>query len=134
MAKFKDFQLEEGDYQAAREYSDADALALAVRNILLSRPGNFPFNPSIGVNIKKYQFNLIDTQELKTIQREIDRAISACIPNIDTTTTVVKKIIGDDNHPYIAISVNASVNGNESSVNFVLDQIDNDVRVFNEIY
>jgi len=52
MADYTDFEFELGDYGKAVEYNDENAIILAVRNILLSKPGNFPFNPSIGMNIK----------------------------------------------------------------------------------
>ena len=56
MPKFIDFQLEQGDYTKAKEYEGVNATILAIRNILLSKPGNFPFNPSIGMDIRQYQF------------------------------------------------------------------------------
>lgn len=133
MAKFLDYQFEKSDYDSAKEYKDADALVLAIRNILLSRPGNFPFHPSVGVNIKKYQFEFLDETEVRNIQKEIDRAISECIPNIDAVSTIVRKI-ERDGKVYLAISINSSLNGNESTANFLLTQDHKDIKIFNEIY
>ena len=41
MAKYKDFTLSQSDYDSTAEYTDNDALILAIRNILLSdvKPG-----------------------------------------------------------------------------------------------
>ena len=133
MAKYLDYQLEKSDYDSAKEYKDGDALVLAIRNLLLSRPGNFPFHPSVGVNIKKYQFEFLDDTEVRTIQKEIDRAISECIPNIDAVSTIVRKI-EKDNHVYLAISINSTLNGTDSTANFLLTQEHDDIKIFNEIY
>lgn len=134
MAKYVDFQLEKDEYDSSRQHDDSDALILAIRNILLSRPGNFPFNPSIGVNIRKYQFELIDNTQIASIQKEIDRAIGECIPDINSVSTIVRRIDDEDGKPYLAISINSSLNGNEKTANFLLRQDGNDVKIFNEIF
>ena len=82
MAEFLDFQFKESEFGLGKEYKDEDAIVLAIRNILLSRPGNFPFNPSIGMNIKKYQFDFIDDETLEEIKGELSRQISRYIPSL----------------------------------------------------
>lgn len=133
-SKYLDFQLEKGDHNTAKEYTDSDAIALSIRNLLLSRPGNYPFHPSIGINIKKYQFEILDDIEVKNIQRELDVAISACIPDISSVRTYVRKIEVTNGKPYLAISISSSLDGKESTINFLLVQENDDVRIFNEIY
>lgn len=133
MAEYTDFQLKSGDYMKAAEYYDEDAIILAIRNILLSRPGNFPFNPSIGMNIKKYQFELLDNETIKTIQRELNTELSKYLPDLGSIQAVVKRI-DDNNDTYLGISISASYDSNAIVASFILKQDNDVVSVYNEIY
>lgn len=131
--KYIDFQFQKNDYGEAISYTESAPLVLAIRNILLSRPGNFPFNPSIGVNIKKYQFDILDETEISAIQKEIDRAIVELVPDAHLVKTTVRKI-DQDNKSYLGISVSADISGEDTTANFVLLQEGNDIKIFNETY
>lgn len=133
MAKYTDFQLEKGKYNKAKEHTDTNALVLAIRNILLSRPGNFPFNPSIGLNIKKYQFDILDDNTLKSIKNEIDRSVAILVPDANLIDIQLRTIREYDN-TYLGISIFASMNGNENTVNFLIVKENDDIKIFNEIY
>lgn len=134
--RYTDFGLECSDYSKAVEYADSNALVLAIRNILLSKPGNFPFNPSIGMNIKQYQFELLDSDLIFEIQNELDKQIAACIPELEGITTIVKKLEDSNGHPYIGIYVAATNDEEEINASFLLSQDDNtrEVSIFNEIF
>ena len=58
--KYYDAVFEVNDNNKLLEYYDASALVVAIKNILLSRPGNFPLTPSLGMDISKYQFEALD--------------------------------------------------------------------------
>lgn len=133
MAEYTDFQFKKGEYEKASEYFDEDAIILAIRNILLSKPGNFPFNPSIGMNIKKYQFELLDDQLISDIQSELNRQISQYIPSLGNVSIYVTKVVDDNNLPYLGISVAANMNGEKITSNFILGESGQTVKVFNEI-
>ena len=133
MAEYTDFQLKKGEYVKASEYYDEDAIILAIRNILLSRPGNFPFNPSIGMNIKKYQFDLLDDQTVSDIQSELDRQIAKYIPSLGNVSVQVVKVEDDNGLPYLGIAIAANMNGEKITSNFILGQEGQTVKVFNEI-
>ena len=47
----KDFTLNLGKYNKLEEVDEKNAFVLAVRNILLSKPGNFPLTPNLGMDI-----------------------------------------------------------------------------------
>ena len=132
MAEYTDFQLTKGEYVKASEYYDEDAIILAIRNILLSRPGNFPFNPSIGMNIKKYQFELLDEQTLADIRSELDRQIAQYIPSLGNVSLYVTKVEADNGLPYLGISIGANMNGEKVTSNFIVGQDGDTVKVFNE--
>lgn len=133
MAKYRDFIFEKGEYDKVSEYTDASAIVLAIRNILLSRPGNFPFNPSIGMDIRKYQFDLLDTQTLSDIKSELNRSIAAYIPELEGVNVSVEKI-EKDGKSYLGISVSVDYDKDSLTTNFLLVNEKDDVRVFNEIY
>jgi len=134
--RYTDFALESSDYSRAVEYADSNAIILAIRNIILSRPGNFPFNPSVGLNIKKYKFDILDSNLVFEIQSELDRQISAYIPELEGITTVVKKLEDTDGRPYLGIYVSATNDEEEINASFLLTQDDTtqEISIFNEIF
>ena len=133
MAKYSDFQFKKGNYGTSAEYKDEDAIVLAIRNILLSKPGNFPFNPSIGMNIKQYRFELLDDQLIRDIQNELDRQIAEFIPSLGNVTVQVVKVEDELMIPYLGIAIGANMNGEKITSNFILKQNENNIEIFNEI-
>ena len=133
MADYTDFEFELGDYGKAVEYNDENAIILAVRNILLSKPGNFPFNPSIGMNIKQYQFEFLDEQTVSNIQTILSKQIAKYIPSLGNVDAVVRKVELENGTPYLAIDISANLNGNPITADFILKQQEDVVSIFNEI-
>lgn len=133
MVDFTDYQLKMGEYGTSKKYEDEDAIVLAIRNILLSRPGNFPFNPSIGMNIKQYSFELLDEQLLSDIKSELNRQIAEYIPSIGNVKVDVLKIEDELKRPYLCFSIGSNIDGEEVQSNFILKQEGNNVEIFNEI-
>ena len=130
MAKYKDFTLSQSDYDSTAEYTDNDALILAIRNILQSRPGNFPFNPSIGMDIEKYKFDLLDDQTISNIQAELNRQIAEYMPDLQNIRVSVKAITGDDGNTYLGILVSTTMNGSIVDANFLLKENENNVKIY----
>ena len=135
MAKYKDYQFDLGEYNKASEYFDNDALILGIRNILLSRPGNFPFNPSLGMDIKKYQFDLLDDKTISDINKELGRQLSLYMPDLQNIQVNVSKVDGNNGEAYLGIIVMTTMNGENVNASFLLSKNENDiVSVFNETY
>ena len=132
--RLTDFQFIQGEYGKAVEYSDENAVVLAIRNILLSKPGNFPFNPSIGMDIRKYQFDILDDTTLSTINSELKDQIARYIPDIGDVKCIVRKVEGENGSGYLCISVGVNINGNDTTANFILNDTDGDMKIYNEIY
>ena len=61
---FKDVSLDLGKYKNMKEYTEGNAFVLAVRNLLFTRPGNFPLTPSKGIDVERYLFELADKYRL----------------------------------------------------------------------
>ena len=93
MAKYRDFMLQQSDFIKAQEYTDTSAIILNIRNILLSRKGNFPFTPSFGMNVEKYQFDLLDDIQIDVIRSELSKHIAQYIPDISGVNVSVEIVV-----------------------------------------
>ena len=133
MPKFTDYQLQKDQYEVIKKTFDVNAIILAIRNILLARPGNFPFDPSIGINIKKYQFEFLDKETIFSIQTELNKSIAKVIPDIEGIEIKVLKI-EKNGIPYLGIAIYSIVDETEVNANFLFSQEGDIVKVFNEIY
>jgi len=137
MASYRDFTFNQGIYGRAAEYVDSSAFILAIRNILLSRPGNYPFNPSFGMNIEKYQFDLLDDIQLNEIKSELNQQIARYLPSFQDVQVDVKKIdnidgVDADNREMVGISVISKVNGESLASTFLLYRINGTLNIVNE--
>ena len=133
--EYLDFGLFKGTYGVANEYSDIDAIILAIRNLLLSRPGNFPFNPSLGINIKKYQFDLMDDVTISNIESELQDNVNKYIPSISDIDVFVRRVVDDDSGKvFLGIAIKTKdKNGENIDATFLFDNNGDTLKVFNEI-
>ena len=134
-AHYLDFGLFKGDYGIANEYKDVDAVIIAIRNLLFAKPGNYPFHPSLGINIKKYQFDILDDETIGIIESELQDAINEHIPSQSGIDCYVRRVLDDETgKTYLGIAIKMlDENGERVEANFLLDQNDSTVKVFNEI-
>lgn len=131
MPIYKDYELSANQFGSNIEYTDASAIVLAIRTILLSKPGNFPFNPSLGVNIKKYQFDLLDDNTLADIKGELTDQISKYIPGIDgVKIDVLAK--EENRHNYLCIAISVDFQGEIVETNFLISKENEIISVYNE--
>jgi len=140
--KYKDFSFNLGNYNKMEEYTDAPVFVLAVRNILLSKPGNYPFTPGLGMDIEQYMFDLADENTKSRIESNLNKQINEYIDNAQNVNVQVE-ILEDpttdsEGKPLIryilGISVFASVNGENINTNFLLYRDKNILNVYNETY
>lgn len=124
------------------EYTDAPVFVLAVRNILLSKPGNFPLTPSLGMDIEQYMFDIADEDTRSQIKSELNRQISKYIDGASDVMTNVELLEDEatdsNGNPFmryiLGISVSAAVNGDDITTNFLLYMDKNVLSVYNETY
>ena len=110
---------------------------MAIKNILLSRPGNFPFTPDLGLNIDKYQFELLDDYTLSDIKNGILYQINKFVPAIDGVAVSVDKVESEIRGEFvtgIGISVSAVYNGENVTANFLVLKDKEIVHVYNETF
>jgi len=137
LAQFKDFAFISGEYGKAKEFTDAAAVILAIKNILLTRKGNFPFNPNFGMNISKYQFDLLDEQSVAQIKAELEGHIAKYIPDLEDVFVEVQ-IVEDaeerlgTNQGVIGISITTTLNSEPINTSFLLYKENDVLQIFNE--
>jgi hypothetical protein len=107
-----DCQMTLDDMNGIRSYSDELAVMLAVKNLLLGAPGNWPFDPDMGIDIEQYQFEFADSTSLNKIKRKVNSQINKYIPSDSGITTNITLVEDTTNsHMYqLKISVAGYVN------------------------
>lgn len=67
----REFFLTYDNYKNCKSVSELKGVAQLINTLLLLKPGTYPNSPEMGINIKKYQFELIDEQRKDEIRDEI---------------------------------------------------------------
>jgi phage baseplate assembly protein W len=136
MAQLRDVTFNYGEYGRAAEYVDSNAVILAIRNILLSKPGNFPFTPEFGMNIAKYQFDILDETQVNIINNELQRHISQYLPSMLDVQTDVRIVpagerLEADSLDTLGIYVSARINQDRIESNFLVYTKDGELNIIN---
>ena len=116
---------------------DNSAIILAIRNILLTRKGNYPFNPSFGMNIQKYQFDILDDIQISEIKADLNRQIAEYLPAFQDVLVDVRIIdsadyVEADSRQMVGINVSTRVNGTPITTSFLLYQKNGSLNIVNE--
>ena len=90
-----DFELKEDNFGSIVEHKDGYAILSALKNIILSKPGNYPFTPNLGVNIEKYVHEIADEMTLDVVSEDIRDQIKTYIPNTGVVDVDVMYINND---------------------------------------
>ena len=135
--KYVDFTFNKSDYNSCEEITDATAVVNAIKTIILSRPGNFPLTPNLGVDIAKYQFDLLDDQTLSAISAEINRQIALYVPSVDNVSVTVDKvedIINGKVVTALGIKISVADAGSQADGLFLIKQDHDDISIYDEIH
>lgn len=136
-----DFTLNPGLHHTLEQVDEKNAFVLAVRNILLSKPGNFPLTPDLGMDIEQYLFDIADDYTLNNIETELNRQISKFIDNASnvTVTTALlddEVVLDDGSSPrrkILGISVAATVDNDRIETSFLMYQDGKLLNIYNEV-
>ena len=96
-----------------RPLRDIDAIKNSIRNILLTRKGERPFNPKFGCNLKQYLFEPADPITKASMDQEIKYSIGEQEPRVEIQNVVIDDK-PDENAYHITISV-LILNRNETA-------------------
>ena len=94
---FIDCQMTLDEKNGIRSYSGEYAVMLAVKNLLLGAPGNWPFDPEMGIDIEQYQFEFADEIALNKIRRKVNSQINKYIPSSSGVTTNITLVRDEAN-------------------------------------
>ena len=67
-----------------------NAIARSVRNLILTIPGERPFNPVLGSGVNALLFNQLDNITANSIKSEIELTIRNFEPRVDLNEVIVK--------------------------------------------
>ena len=140
-AVFKDVSLDLGKYKNMREYTETNAFVLAVRNLLFTRPGNFPLTPSKGIDVERYLFELADKYTAETIKMELQDQINKYISqasNVIVDVQILEDTRPDENgelslRNILGISVAATFNGEPVKTSFLMYEEHSVLNIYNEV-
>lgn len=122
-----DFELEESGFGTLKELYDEYAIISAIKNILLSKPGNYPFTPNLGIDIEKYIGEIADDLTLETIKNEIITQIKQYIPDtgiIDVNVVYVP--IGRASSMGLGIKIKLTSKGNVINTGILVSKDENE--------
>lgn len=136
MTEYKDFTLNNGSNGSLEEYTGASATVLAIRNIILSRPENFPLTPSLGLDISKYEFDLGDSETMDTIKSDLQRQISLYVPSVDNVNAEVSLVEDDSKNGrfVLGFKVEAATANDNFTAYWLVEVQDGIPHVVNETY
>lgn len=137
MAIYKDYSFDIGSNGLCQDLSGTNAVINAIKNIILSRKGNFPFTPDLGINIAKYQFELFDSFTLLQIKNELMQQVNKFIPaidNVDITVSKLEEEINGKSTPILGIGITAVYAGEVVQTNYLVYKDKEEVYIKNETY
>lgn len=73
-----------------------NAIARSVRNLILTEPGDVPFNSNIGSNVNALLFENMDNLTAESIASEIENTIENYEPRVSLQQTIVTPIFDDN--------------------------------------
>lgn len=132
---YKDIDFVLNEYGSLKEYTGANAVVLAIRNIILTKKGNFPLSPSLGLDVENYQFEFLDKTTINQLRAELLTQINTYIPSIENVTVDVEIIEGNENYPdnAIGIMVSALNDSEKITASFLVTHDKEAVNVFSEL-
>ena len=113
---FKDvsasFQINPLNYDLIALHNE-NAIARSIRNLILTRPGERPFNPILGSNVSALLFDSLDQITASNIKSEIVTTIENFEPRVKLDEVIVKPNLDnnafDVSIRYTVVGVSASI-------------------------
>lgn len=93
--QYKDFDLKFKAHPLfgdIRPITDTNAISKSIRNIILTRPGERPFNSQFGCNIENYLFEPADAITKYQIGREIEYSITRFEKRVELEEVIIDDI------------------------------------------
>lgn len=84
------------DFMKPQTYKGNMAIAIAIRNLLLTKPGTYPDFPDMGLNIQALRFELVKDGTLEELRTSVSEAIKQYIPTVKLHRVLVN--LYEDRH------------------------------------
>jgi len=69
--------------------TNANAIARSIRNLIMTVPGERPFNPTLGSNVSRLLFDPMDQMTSMNIRSEIEHTIRKFEPRVELLEVIV---------------------------------------------
>lgn len=121
MALPKDVGYGLDDFQRMKVYSESESIARYILTILLTRPGNYPGLPHIGLNVKQLLYDDLNEFNATTLKEQIYDQCSALLPHI-IGDDVYAGLIEYNGTTFLLIRVTVEVNSKMQKINYAFYQ------------
>jgi len=88
----KEFMLSINDFETTTTVEGVISFCLAVQTLIIMEPGTYINHPEMGVGIRGYRFEYLDSITLNTLKTAIQDQINTYIPNDLITVIDVQKL------------------------------------------
>ena len=121
MALPKDVGYGLDDFQRMKVYSESESIARYILTILLTRPGNYPGLPHIGLNVKQLLYDDLNEFNATSLKEQIYGQCSALLPHI-VGDDVYAGLIEYNGTTFLLIRVSVEVNSKMQKINYAFYQ------------
>ena len=81
--------------------TDASAIARSIRNLIMTVPGERPFNPTLGSNVSRLLFDPMDQMTSMSIRSEIKHTINTFEPRVELLEVIVNPNFDENEYDII---------------------------------
>lgn len=121
MALPKDVGYGLDDFQRMKVYSESESIARYILTVLLTRPGNYPGLPHIGLNVKQLLYDDLNEFNATSLKEQIYDQCSALLPHI-VGDDVYAGLIEYNGTTFLLIRVSVEVNSKMQKINYAFYQ------------
>ena len=121
MALPKDVGYGLDDFQRMKVYSESESIARYILTILLTRPGNYPGLPHIGLNVKQLLYDDLNEFNATSLKEQIYEQCSALLPHI-IGNDVYEGLIEYNGTTFLLIRVSVEIDSKMQTINYAFYQ------------
>lgn len=121
MALPKDVGYGLNGFQRMQVYSESESIARYILDILLTRPGNYPGLPHLGLNVKQYLYHDIKDFDSNMLKEQIYAQCNALMPNIISEDIFVG-FVNYNGIDFLLIRIPVEVNEAKQVINYAFYQ------------
>jgi hypothetical protein len=125
------------DFNIVNNETGVRALALRLQTLLLTEPGTYPNNYSLGIGVQKYDFEFLDDATLSDLRSKISEQVSKWVP---ASSQYIKNTIVENMNTYnenitnsIIVAFELGSQTDEKFIGIVLKKDTSTSRVTSEI-